>query len=554
VNSSGTLYGWGQSKGLYYSDANFDAEDLLGFELTGSVSRVNAFMQIDTNQWVSGSAYPEGRSFLLMKSDGTLWGLGDNSYGQLGVGNRIISEGARQVGSATWKQVSIGLYSAGGITTDDKLYTWGGNLYAQLGTGSLSDIVTTPVWIEQDSTWNSFSLGHNHALAVKSNGTLWTWGSASNGVMGLGVDDSFSVTPTQIGSDSDWSAVFASRYASFAIKTDGSLYGWGYNYYNQLGFGDADTIYNTPNLVDSGPWKLIISDTDHTYGLKTDSTLWGWGENDRKIIPDPNAVFSDEGDSGVYKNYSVVTGGDFVAEPFTSVRLLVDTGSCTTSSLSNSLLGSGSLTLDDTATGGNDDGSWQLSLPFNVVYCGISYSTIYVSTNSVIWFGSEYSDDYLSISEKDGYGYRIYYGQEGNTFRIRFEGDSRYQQDGGPKIWEVVFYQNTPNQIDIHVGENTSWKLTATNEPQLTPALVASGSWKSISTSQGSGQALYGVKSDGTLWMAGENSRGELGFGDNTEVQNWSNDRRITFVQLGSDTDWESVIGAKYTTWALKSS
>jgi alpha-tubulin suppressor-like RCC1 family protein len=547
VDSTGTLYGWGKSQTEYYDGEQFYL-DLIGFEFPsdGIASRAT-FEKVNNDLWISAYTYPDTPVSFLIKNDRTLWAWGDNSYGALGVGDRVISS-LRQVGSDTWKEVTGGYESAAGITLDGKLYTWGSNLSGQLGnSGSLEQIVTSPVWIAQDSTWKSVSCGNNVCLAVNTDGTLWGWGDGYNGQLGQGEDETFALEPVQIGIDDDWDFAYASIFVgSFAVKTDGSLYSWGYNDDNILGFGDVDTIYNTPTLVDVGPWKSIVSDGRTVFALKTDGTLWGWGENGDDRIPGTESA--DEGTSLAYAGYEAIPGSNFIAVPFTSTRLVFDTGSCVTSSIANTLLGTGSLTEYTTPDdGSNDDGYWgPITLPFSASFNGVSYSTINVSTNGEIWFGDVPDAEYLEISRFDTYAYRIYHGQEGDTFRIRWEGNSRYTQVGTAKVWEVVFYENTPNQIDVHIAENGNYGLVSI-DPQPVPAQIGTDTWVSISTWQVGNQELRAVKSDGTLWVVGQNNEGQLGLGDD--------DERYQLTQVGSDTDWISVFATgDRATIALKGS
>ena len=142
------------------------------------------------------------------------------------------------------------------------------------------------------------------------------------------------------------------------------------------------------------------------------------------------------------------------------------------SSITNSLLGAASLTSSTTPTSGNnDDGWWTLSLPWNVNYLGSSYSTVYLGTNSYLTFGGG-SNQYIAndaanptlpkicISTADNSCQRMYYGTEGTapnrTYRIVYEGTASSSGTlGSPTmVWEAVFYENNPSQIDVQIGAN----------------------------------------------------------------------------------------------------
>jgi len=162
----------------------------------------------------------------------------------------------------------------------------------------------------------------------------------------------------------------------------------------------------------------------------------------------------------------------------TAKRITTASGSGTVEDLTLSLLGAASLTSATTPTlGNNDDGYWTLSLPFNISFNGTSYNTIYVGTNTYITFGGG-STNYLSlsvsnpafnkimISSADNSAQRIYYGTEGSspnrTYRVRWEGNNSTTGTlGSPTmVYEAVFYEAAPSQIDIHVGSNS--RVTST--------------------------------------------------------------------------------------------
>ena len=190
------------------------------------------------------------------------------------------------------------------------------------------------------------------------------------------------------------------------------------------------------------------------------------------------STYVDGGISGVYTSGSGMTGSiiSFSTVPNTGNRITTSGGGVgTRSTITNSLLGAASLTASTTPTvGSNDDGYWTLSLPFNITFNGTSYSTIYVGTNFYITFGGgsvAYSAlspgnpayNKIMISAADNSAQRIYYGTEGSapnrTYRVRLEGTANISGTlGSPSmLYEAVFYENAPTQIDIQVSQNARW-------------------------------------------------------------------------------------------------
>ena len=167
----------------------------------------------------------------------------------------------------------------------------------------------------------------------------------------------------------------------------------------------------------------------------------------------------------------------FTSADNTSKRITTSSGIGTITSISNTLLGAASLTISTTPTTGsptylaNDDGYWTLTIPWNIEFIGLSTNIVYPGTNTYITFGGG-SYDYVNlsysnpafrkimISSADNSCQRLYYGTEGSspnrTYRIRYEGNNSTTGIlGSPGIvYEVVFYENLPSQIDIHIDTN----------------------------------------------------------------------------------------------------
>jgi hypothetical protein len=189
--------------------------------------------------------------------------------------------------------------------------------------------------------------------------------------------------------------------------------------------------------------------------------------------------------SGAYSADAIVTGVTLDTRPNTGNRF-VTTGvpNGVSSSIPNSLLGAAGLSISTpgapgalTFVGGQDDGFWNVPLPFPITYIGTTYNNLFVGTNTYITFGQG-SQNYsqlngtnppfpkIMISCADNSCQRIYYGAEGvapnRTFRIRYEGTASTSGIlGSPNmVYEAVFYEATPTQVDIHTGVNARWSTT----------------------------------------------------------------------------------------------
>ncbi len=182
--------------------------------------------------------------------------------------------------TAQWACVSAGEVHTLAIKTDGTLWAWGNNYYGQLGDGTAVD-KNTPTQIGTDTNWAVISAGGIYSLAVKTDGTLWAWGNNWNGRLGDGTEVQKNA-PVRIGTDTDWSSVTAAIGLgghSFALKRDGSLWGWGWNVAGQVGDGTTVDKLSPVQISANGQWAVISAGWSHTVALKTNGTLWAWGSN-----------------------------------------------------------------------------------------------------------------------------------------------------------------------------------------------------------------------------------------------------------------------------------
>lgn len=175
-----------------------------------------------------------------------------------------------------WKNISAGTEYSFALRSDGTLWSWGVNNSGQLGTGAAGS--NAPVQLGTDQDWVAISCGGFHALALKANGTLWGWGSNQVGQVSP-VQLAQITTPVQIGSDQDWQQIATGTGHSAAIKSNGTLWMWGNNSSGQLG-NNTTVNTNAPTQVGTASdWKAVSLGGVHTIALKNDSTLYAWGNN-----------------------------------------------------------------------------------------------------------------------------------------------------------------------------------------------------------------------------------------------------------------------------------
>ena len=178
---------------------------------------------------------------------------------------------------AAYPKISAGRIHSVAIKSDGTLWTWGRNNFGQLGDGSLIDR-HCPIQVGSDNDWTSAEAGYGYTIAMKSNGTLWAWGENGVGQLGDGTGISKNY-PVRIGTDNDWVSIAVGYGHNFAQKADGTLWGWGGNGFGTLGDGTWNSKMSPIQIGTDNDWVSIAAGNWHTVALKLDGTLWGWGFN-----------------------------------------------------------------------------------------------------------------------------------------------------------------------------------------------------------------------------------------------------------------------------------
>ena len=312
---SGSLYLWGT--GYYGAIGNNKAD---GHNPAPSVYILSPTLVPGT--WANAIFASNGSNFNGgIKTDGTLWIWGDNNYGQLGQNesNPARRSSPVQIPGTDWKKMSDspgsnavsaqGSASAANNTcfafkTDNSLWGWGSNEEGMLlqsgddysGSGSgPGPHKSSPVQIP-GTTWKLVAgSSTNNVYAIKTDGTLWSWGNNSNGKLGQNTpSNNGRSSPVQI-PGTTWKTVICGGGSDcvLATKTDGTMWGWGSNLRGQMGYDNQsgpNAKYSSPVQISGTTWdRPINAGGDVSVVLKTDGTLWGMGRNERGEIGNNNA-------------------------------------------------------------------------------------------------------------------------------------------------------------------------------------------------------------------------------------------------------------------------
>lgn len=264
---------------------------------------------------------------LAIRSDGTLWGWGNNRNGQLGDGTYQIRTRPVQIGKdKDWKKTCAGFHSSYAIKSDGSLWAWGDNGCGQLGDGTVTNCPvptrinnkyrfvkvetgegymfaladTGSLWVSGNifnkaptkgnyqkarlrqigstGDWADVSASTSHVLALKKDGSIWSGGANGNGQLGNGVKGNSLQTLVQTGTGTDWIKISAGEAYSLAQKKDGSLWRWGLDH--------SGTSITFPKQVGTATDWMGFSAYNCTVAVKTDGTLWTWGKELGDLIYD----------------------------------------------------------------------------------------------------------------------------------------------------------------------------------------------------------------------------------------------------------------------------
>jgi alpha-tubulin suppressor-like RCC1 family protein len=247
----------------------------------GNVTLRSSPVQVGTsNTWTRIST--GGSQTLAVNDAGELWSWGVNTYGQLGQNDTITRSSPVQVGALTnWAIPTCGLYYSMCIKTDDTLWTWGRGEAGRLGTG---DVISRSSPVQVGTNWAAVAGGNYNSrtvVAVTKDGKLFTWGYGYQGTLGIGVLGNRS-SPVQVGALTNWKTPSQNSLAAACTTTDGKLFTWGINNRGQLGLGDTVSRSSPVQVGSLTDWATPGSAGGYFAAaacVKTDGTLWSWGGN-----------------------------------------------------------------------------------------------------------------------------------------------------------------------------------------------------------------------------------------------------------------------------------
>jgi len=526
IKTDGTLWTWGGNPAGQLGDNTV----------------VGKFTPIQTSaggsNWKQVAISIGGNSTAAIKTDGTLWIWGQGTNGQLGDNTAITKSTpvTTFAGGTNWKQVANGTSHSAAVKTDGTLWTWGVNTNGQLGDNTTTTRSTPVTTFLGGTNWKQVACGQNHTAAIKTDGTLWTWGQGSSGQLGDNIGIARTTPVTTIVGGSNWKQVSCGSNHTAAIKTDGTLWTWGLGANGQLGRNSDAAARRTPITTFAGGTNWADTATgapeelytfggyNYTVAIKTDGTLWAWGQGTSGQLGDNAAItrstpvttflggtnWKQVGASGGSHVAAIKTDGTLWTWGANSNGQLGDNTAIARSTPVQTFLGG--TDWKQVATGGN--------------------STAAVKTDGTLWTWGQGTNGQLGDNTVISKSTPVQTSTGGSDWKQVACGQTHtaaIKTDGTLWTWGI----NTNGQL----GDNTV--IT-----KSTPVQTSTGGsdWKQVACGANHTAA---IKTDGTLWTWGASTSGQLG--DNTTIS------KSTPIQTSTGgTNWKQVACGGQHTAAVK--
>lgn len=277
LRSDGTLFAWGYGGRGQMMNVTNESSDV-----PQEVPSFHNVRAIAAGGW-SGLGY-------AILSDGTAWAVGPGAHGQLG--NGTFSETAftpAQVSLTDIQAIAVGGYTTYGLRTDGTVWSWGLGDDGQLGDGSGGfgrHRVNLPVQVSGLSEVIAIAASYSAGYALRSDGTVWSWGSANWGALGNDSTTNYRFTPEPIIGLTDVTAIASSygNLTAYALRADGTVWSWGQGYFGQLGNGQTGTNYYSAVPVQVENLSGVTSigaGMSVGYAVQSDGKAFAWGANYR---------------------------------------------------------------------------------------------------------------------------------------------------------------------------------------------------------------------------------------------------------------------------------
>lgn len=286
LKSNGTVVSWGNNQNGQRGDGTTSTNSCQCNPNPGVVPGLNNIVQVSAGVYHS----------LVLRADGTVWAWGDNSVGELGNGTQTNSAIPVQVGQGVSGfnniiAIDAGSYHNLALKADGTVWAWGFNFHGQVRangqSGASVQLVLSPVQTAGVSNIISISAGENFSVFLKDDGRVQVAGYNIHGQVGNGTQnpDGCNCVATPTHSSIIGVAQIAAGFRHIvALKQDGTVWAWGYNFNGELGVGYATTtspagVPDPTQVLNLNGIADIRTSGHHTIARKSDGSLWAWGRN-----------------------------------------------------------------------------------------------------------------------------------------------------------------------------------------------------------------------------------------------------------------------------------
>ncbi len=520
---------------------------------------------VDTEAWTRAATYSHQCG---IRVDGSLWCWGDNTYGQLGTGNKTAVYTPTRVGAASWREVTNGVHFTCGIQRDGTLWCWG------------SSYDVAPQRLGTDADWTGISGREGDVCGVRANGTVWcwevAWSTTPNPPVQIGTGTDWAQvstgmaqkcglkrdktlwcwdtdTPEQVGSFADWDLVAVGGGFACARRV-GKTYCWGQNGYGQVGNGRL-AVTNTPGQVGTdADWKSLGVGVLASCALKTTGAVYCFGNDFGGVLGNGGA-----GTATVDVPSQVGTATDFLALAMRDQQVLALRGAA----------GSGTLWRWGTPQRGQPGADTPVQIGTDASWRAIAAGWEHgcaLKTDDTLWCWGR--NDHLETGSATASATPVQVGTDTDWQQVAAGGDHTCAIKAGGTLWcwgsnaQAQLGQGTQAATDTatptRVGAETTWAFVAASgdancgvlrdgrgfcwagsynwmfDPRpgvtVTSPTQIPGNWRVLVPGN---LGTAGIKTDGTLWWAGRSKFGRVQSSAYTERP----------FQVGTATNWSHVDG-----------
>lgn len=265
LKGDGSAWTWGDNSAGQLGDSS-------------ATSRSSPVSVVGTHSFISIAT---GLAALIaLKADGSTWTWGTGTSGRLG-DNTATSKSSpvSVVGAHVFVQIASGANNNYSLKSDGTIWAWGAGTNGALGDNQVAANRSSPVSVVGAHSFVLISAGGTLVGTLKSSGTAWTWGDPASGGIGDNQVAAARSSPVSVVGAHSFAQISTGTNFQVAMKADGSAWSWGLGTSGQLGDNTATSKSSPVSVVGTHSFIAIKAGTTSAMGLKNDGSIWSWGSN-----------------------------------------------------------------------------------------------------------------------------------------------------------------------------------------------------------------------------------------------------------------------------------